>query len=53
MSVPAVLLSRVLRNYECELENRIGMAWEGGWQEPESVRDELNNVHALQEALAA
>ncbi|MEX6059358.1 hypothetical protein AB6G67_23115 [Enterobacter hormaechei] len=20
-------LSRVLRNYECELENRIGMAW--------------------------
>lgn len=30
VSVPAVLLSRVLRNYECELENRIGIAWEGG-----------------------
>lgn len=27
VSVPAVLLSRVLRNYECELENRIGMTW--------------------------
>ncbi|MGC8401989.1 hypothetical protein ACP3P6_22525 [Enterobacter mori] len=53
MSVPAVLLSRVLRNYECELENRIGMAWEAGRQEPESVRNELNNVRALQEALAA
>ena len=53
VSVPAVLLSRVLRNYECELENRIGMAWEAGRQEPESVRDELNNVRALQEALAA
>lgn len=51
--VPAVLLSRVLRNYECELENRIGMAWEAGRQEPESVRKELNNVRALQEALAA
>ncbi|MFU0872748.1 DUF1380 family protein [Kluyvera sichuanensis] len=53
VSVPAVLLSRVLRNYECELENRIGMAWEAGRQEPESVRGELNNVRALQEALAA
>jgi hypothetical protein len=53
VSVPAVLLSRVLRNYECELENRIGMAWEAGRQEPESVRNELNNVRALQEALAA
>ena len=53
VSVPAVLLSRVLRNYECELENRIGMAWESGRQEPESVRNELNNVRALQEALAA
>ena len=53
VSVPAVLLSRVLRNYECELENRIGMAWEAGRQEPESVRDELKDVHALQETLAA
>lgn len=53
VSVPAVLLSRVLRNYECELECRIGMAWEAGRQEPESVRGELNNVRALQEALAA
>jgi hypothetical protein len=53
VSVPAVLLSRVLRNYECELENRIGIAWEAGRQEPESVRDELNNVRALQETLAA
>lgn len=53
MSVPAVLLSRVLRNYEFELENRIGMAREAGRQEPESVRDELNNVRTLQEALAA
>lgn len=53
VSVPAVLLSRVLRNYECELENRIGMDWEAGRQEPESVRNELDNVRALQEALAA
>ena len=53
VSVPAVLLSRVLRNYECELENRIGMAWEVGRQEPESVRNELKDVHALQETLAA
>ena len=53
VSVPAVLLSRVLRNYECELENRIGMAWEAGRQEPESVRNELKDVHALQETLAA
>ncbi|WP_336663432.1 MULTISPECIES: DUF1380 family protein [Enterobacter cloacae complex] len=53
VSVPAVLLSRVLRNYECELENRIGMAWEAGRQEPETVRNELKDVHALQEALAA
>lgn len=29
------------------------MAWEAGRQEPESVRDELNNVRALQEVLAA
>ncbi|HFV9219102.1 TPA: DUF1380 family protein [Enterobacter hormaechei subsp. steigerwaltii] len=53
VSVPAILLSRVLRNYECELENRIGMAWEAGRQEPESVRNELKDVHALQETLAA
>ena len=53
VSVPAVLLSRVLRNYECELENRIGMAWEAGRQEPETVRNELKDVHALQETLAA
>ncbi len=53
VSVPVVLLSRVLRNYEYELENRIGMAWEAGRQEPESVRNELNNVRVLQEALAA
>lgn len=53
VSVPAVLLSRVLRNYECELENRIGMAREAGRQEPESVRNELKDVHALQETLAA
>ncbi|MDV0787612.1 DUF1380 family protein [Citrobacter amalonaticus] len=53
VSVPSVLLSRVLRNYACDLENRIGMAWEAGRQEPESVRDKLKDVHALQEALAA
>jgi len=53
VSVPAALLVSVLRNYEYELENRIGMAWEAGRQEPESVREALKNVHALQEALAA
>jgi len=42
VSVPAALLVSVLRNYEYELENR-----------PESVREALKNVHALQEALAA
>jgi hypothetical protein len=29
------------------------MAWEAGRQEPESVRNELKDVHALQETLAA
>jgi hypothetical protein len=53
VSVPAALLVSVLRNYEYELENRIGMAWEAGRQEPESVREALQNVHALQEVLAA
>lgn len=28
VSVPAALLARVLRDYECELEHRAGMAWE-------------------------
>jgi len=53
VSVPVALLVSVLRNYEYELENRIGMAWEAGRQEPESVREALKNVHALQEVLAA
>lgn len=53
VSVPAVLLSRVLRDYECELEHRAGMAWEAGRPEPDSVKEARNDVYALKDALAA
>ncbi|EFN4987564.1 DUF1380 domain-containing protein [Escherichia coli] len=53
VSVPAALLSRVLRDYECELEHRAGMAWEAGQPEPNSVKEARNDVYALKDALAA
>lgn len=53
VSVPAVLLSRVLRDYERELEHRAGQAWEAGRPEPESIREARNDVCALKDALAA
>lgn len=53
VSVPAVLLSRVLRDYERELEHRAGQAWEAGRPEPESIREARNDVGALKDALAA
>lgn len=48
-----MLLNRLESQHRHDAANRIGMAWEAGRQEPESVRKELNNVRALQEALAA
>lgn len=53
VSVPAVLLSRVLRDYECELEHRAGQAWEAGRPEPASIQEARNDVYALKDALAA
>ncbi|KKY80363.1 hypothetical protein OA46_20660 [Enterobacter cloacae] len=53
VSVPAALLSRVLRDYECELEQRAGQAWEAGRTEPLSVQEARNDVYRLKEALAA
>ena len=53
VSVPAALLSRVLRDYECELEHRAGQAWEAGRTEPLSVQEARNDVYRLKEALAA
>lgn len=53
VSVPAGLLSRVLRDYERELEHRAGQAWEAGRPEPESVREARNDVCALKDSLAA
>lgn len=53
VSVTATLLSRVLKRYASDLENRVGHAWEAGRQEPDSLRDALRDVHSLQEQLAA
>ena len=53
VSVPAALLSRVLRVYEWELEQRAGQAWEAGRTEPLSVQEARNDVYRLKEALAA
>ena len=53
VSVPAALLARVLRDYECELEHRAGMAWEAGRPEPDSVKEARNDVYALKDALVA
>lgn len=53
VSVTATLLSRVLKRYASDLENRVGHAWEAGRQEPESLRDALRDVHSLQDQLAA
>lgn len=53
VSVAAALLSRVLKRHEGELENRVGHAWEAGRQAPESLKEALREVHALQAQLAA
>lgn len=53
VSVPASLLSRVVRGYERELEQRTGQAWEAGRPEPESVQAARKDVYALKDALAA
>jgi len=49
----ATLLSRVLKRYASDLENRVGHAWEAGRLEPESLREALSDVHSLQAQLAA
>jgi len=53
VSVPAALLTRVLQDYECELEHRAGQAWEAGRPEPQAVQEARNDVYRLKEALAA
>lgn len=53
VSVPAALLSRVLRDYARELEHRTSQAWEAGAPETESVKQARSDVLALTEALAA
>ena len=53
VSVPAALLSRVLRDYERELGHRAGEAWDTGRAEPPSVQEARNDVYRLKEALAA
>ena len=53
VSVPAALLSRVLRDYARELEYRSGVAWAAGAPEPESVKQARSDVSALTEVLAA
>ena len=53
VSVPAVLLSRVLCDYARELEHRTSQAWEAGAPETESVKQARSDVLALTEALAA
>lgn len=53
VSVTATLLSRVLKGYASDLENRVGHAWEAGRQEPESLREALRDVQSLQAQLAA
>ncbi|MBM6608386.1 DUF1380 family protein [Enterobacteriaceae bacterium RIT814] len=53
VSVPAALLSRVLRDYARELDHRTSQAWEAGAPETESVKQARSDVLALTEALAA
>ena len=53
VSVPAMLLSRVLALYEHELEHQVGVAWEVGRDTPECVKKALSDVHSLKDMLAA
>lgn len=51
VSVPAVLLRRVLRRQEGDLENLIGQAWEVGRPTPESLKQALHDVRVLMERI--
>lgn len=51
VSVPAVLLRRVLRRQEGDLENLIGQAWEAGRPTPESLKQALHDVRVLMERI--
>lgn len=53
VNVPVGVLSRVLQDYERELETRAGQAWDAGRPEPERVHERLNDVRLLRESLAA
>ncbi|MEZ6878850.1 DUF1380 family protein [Enterobacter sp. KBR-315C3_2022] len=51
VSVPAVLLRRVLRRQEGDLENLIGQAWEAGRPTPECLKQALHDVRVLMERI--
>ena len=51
VSVPAMLLRRVLRRQEGDLENLIGQAWEMGRTTPESLKQALHDVRMLMERI--
>ena len=51
VSVPAVLLRRVLRRQEGDLENLISQAWEVGRTAPESLKQALHDVRMLMERI--
>lgn len=51
VSVPAVLLRRVLRRQEGDLENLISQAWEVGRSVPESLKQALHDVRVLMERI--
>ncbi|RSK63106.1 DUF1380 domain-containing protein [Enterobacter huaxiensis] len=51
VSVPAVLLRRVLRRQEGDLENLIGQAWEVLRTAPESLKQALHDVRMLMERI--
>ena len=53
VSVPALLLSRVLRCQERDLENMPGQAWEAGAGRPASLTAVLDDVHSLMNRLEA
>lgn len=53
VSVPAALLARVLRDYECmSVSWSIAPEWPGR-PEPDSVKEARNDVYALKDALVA
>lgn len=51
VSVPVVLLRRVLRRQEGDLENLISQAWGVGRTAPESLKQALNDVRMLMERI--